>query len=101
MNRPTGHDHPDHDCQEIFAALSEYLDGELDETVCERLQRHMDCCGPCQEFLESLRRTVSWLSDQTEPELSPEERQRICEAFRRRCEESGAKTENSDAGDVE
>ena len=100
MNAQTGHDHPDHDCQEIFAALSEYLDGELDETLCERLEQHMECCGPCQEFLESLRRTVSWLSDQPEPELFPAERQRICEAFRRRCGHSGGQ-KDADSGDAE
>ena len=70
MNAQTGHDHPDHDCQEIFAALSEYLDGEL------------------------------WLSDQPEPELFPAERQRICEAFRRRCGHSGGQ-KDADSGDAE
>jgi RNA polymerase sigma-70 factor (ECF subfamily) len=72
-------------CEEIFAALSEYLDGELDARFCEQIEAHMEGCGPCRDFLESLRRTVSWLSDQPAPELTPEMREQICAAYRRRC----------------
>ena len=72
-------------CEEVFAALSEYLDGGLDEELCRRVEQHMEGCGPCHDFLESLRRTVAWLSDQPAPELTPEMKERICATYRRRC----------------
>lgn len=96
------HGHDEQTCEEIFAALSDYIDGELDESICERLESHMSCCEPCREFLESLRRTVSWLSEQPPPELSSDAREQICAAFRRRCGEisrSPSDEDNSNSGD--
>jgi len=45
-------------CKQIFANLSDYLDGALDDTLCKELERHMDGCKPCEAFLASLRNTV-------------------------------------------
>jgi RNA polymerase sigma-70 factor (ECF subfamily) len=48
-------------CKEMFAELSDYLDGQLDETFCEELEQHMDGCEPCQAFLATLEATVAQL----------------------------------------
>jgi len=45
-------------CREIFAALSDYLDHELDSEMCERLENHMAGCTPCEAFLAELEKTV-------------------------------------------
>jgi RNA polymerase sigma-70 factor (ECF subfamily) len=45
-------------CKEMFAELSDYLDEELDDSLCEELERHMDGCGPCQAFVASLEATI-------------------------------------------
>jgi RNA polymerase sigma-70 factor (ECF subfamily) len=45
-------------CREMFAALSDFMDEELPADMCEKLERHMDGCSPCEAFLESLRETV-------------------------------------------
>jgi len=45
-------------CKQIFANLSNYLDGALDDTLCEELERHMGGCKPCEAFLTSLRNTI-------------------------------------------
>jgi RNA polymerase sigma-70 factor, ECF subfamily len=45
-------------CKEIFAALSNYLDDELDESLCEELEKHMEGCKPCVAFLESLEKSI-------------------------------------------
>lgn len=49
---------PPTDCRELFARLSEYLDGELPPGTCEELQAHLARCPPCQAFARTLRRTV-------------------------------------------
>lgn len=49
------------DCKQIFAALSDYVDGALDEAMCERIRRHMGDCKACEAFLNSLRGTVKQL----------------------------------------
>lgn len=45
-------------CKAMFAELSNYLDEQLDDSLCEELERHMDGCEPCQAFIASLERAV-------------------------------------------
>jgi len=45
-------------CKEMFAELSNYLDDELDDSLCEELEKHMDGCEPCKAFLSSLEHTI-------------------------------------------
>lgn len=45
-------------CKEMFAELSNYLDGELDDSLCEELEKHMDGCEPCKAFLSSLEESI-------------------------------------------
>jgi len=46
------------ECKEIFALLSEYLDGELPEDVCQQVDSHISGCAPCVEFVESLTKNI-------------------------------------------
>ncbi|MFZ0773020.1 MAG: sigma-70 family RNA polymerase sigma factor [Terriglobales bacterium] len=45
-------------CKAMFAELSNYLDEQLDDSLCEELERHLNGCEPCQAFLASLKATV-------------------------------------------
>jgi RNA polymerase sigma-70 factor (ECF subfamily) len=45
-------------CKQIFAELSDYLDDELDDSLCEELEKHMEGCEPCIAFLNDLQQTV-------------------------------------------
>jgi len=45
-------------CRKLFAALSDYIDGLVDDAVCEQMDRHIGDCQPCQVFLRSLKSTV-------------------------------------------
>jgi len=42
----------------MFAELSNYLDEQLDDSLCEGLERHLKGCEPCKAFLSSLKATV-------------------------------------------
>lgn len=57
---PTANTHPQSParCKEMFAELSNYLDEQLDDSLCEELERHMDGCEPCKVFLASLEATI-------------------------------------------
>lgn len=59
-------------CTEIFAELSNYLDDELDDSLCEELEKHMDGCEPCKAFLSSLEKSI--LQCRTAPDESPDPR---------------------------
>lgn len=81
---------PAHDaieCKQIFEMLSEYLDQHLSPEERERVRQHIDGCGPCVDFLDSLRRTVGLCRD-CEPEVKPrpldaEARRQLMEIYRR------------------
>jgi RNA polymerase sigma-70 factor (ECF subfamily) len=45
-------------CKEMFAELSNYLDDELDDSLCEELEKHMDACEPCKAFLSTLEKSI-------------------------------------------
>jgi len=45
-------------CKEMFAELSNYLDDELDDSLCEELEKHMQGCDPCKAFLSSLESSI-------------------------------------------
>jgi RNA polymerase sigma-70 factor (ECF subfamily) len=69
------HQHGGRSCREMFARLSEYMDGELPEDICDRIDTHMEDCPPCRGFLESLRRTVRFIRSSGAEEL-PEDLKR-------------------------
>ncbi|MGA2300984.1 MAG: sigma-70 family RNA polymerase sigma factor [Candidatus Acidiferrum sp.] len=48
-------------CKALFAQLSNYLDEQLDDSLCEKLQQHLDGCEPCKAFLASLESTIELL----------------------------------------
>jgi len=45
-------------CKDMFAELSNYLDEQLDDSLCEELENHLESCGPCKVFLASLEATI-------------------------------------------
>jgi RNA polymerase sigma-70 factor (ECF subfamily) len=48
-------------CKAMFAELSNYLDEQLDDSMCEQLEQHMEGCEPCQAFLATLQSTIDQL----------------------------------------
>ena len=46
-------------CRRLFAALSDYMDGLVDDAMCDEMDRHINQCEPCQAFLVSLKHAVA------------------------------------------
>jgi RNA polymerase sigma-70 factor (ECF subfamily) len=50
---------PEHGrCKALFAELSNYLDEQMDDSLCEDLERHLSGCEPCKVFLATLEATI-------------------------------------------
>ncbi len=45
-------------CRELFANLSEYLDGRVEPRTCEEMSAHIDSCPACVAFLNDLRAAI-------------------------------------------
>lgn len=67
-------------CRRIFSNLSNYMDGALDESLCEQLQLHLKGCKPCEAFLTNLKLTVEALhglpTERPEPQAASTARAR-------------------------
>ena len=46
------------ECKEVFALLSQYIDRELPPDMCTAIESHMADCLPCEDFLDSLRKSI-------------------------------------------
>ena len=45
-------------CREMFAALSDYMDGLADDEHTREMEKHLSDCQPCVAFLDSLKSAV-------------------------------------------
>lgn len=45
-------------CRDLFAQLSEYLDGRVEPATCEEMERHIESCPACVAFLHDLRGAI-------------------------------------------
>jgi RNA polymerase sigma-70 factor, ECF subfamily len=59
-------------CKQMFKELSNYLDEELDDSLCAELEKHMEGCDPCKAFLASLEETIQ--TCKTAPNEPPDAR---------------------------
>ena len=51
----------DPDCGEVRDLSSDYIDEDLDAATADRVKGHLEWCGPCNAFVNTLRATVSLL----------------------------------------
>ena len=77
-------------CQEVFAGLSEYIDGELPEAVCEAIRAHNGNCPPCEAFMETFTKTVKLIRAQPSEPLPPAVKNELAASLKRCREALGA-----------
>jgi RNA polymerase sigma-70 factor (ECF subfamily) len=57
-------------CKALFAQLSDYLDEQLDDSLCQKLEEHFADCYPCQAFLATLESTIEQLRKAPQEKLN-------------------------------
>jgi anti-sigma factor RsiW len=70
-------------CRAILANISAYLDGELEVTACDEIERHCEVCASCRELVEGLRQTVGLCQRAGDTPLPDAIRQRARDSVRR------------------
>jgi len=53
----TDHDHSN--CQFLLGYLSDYVDGDLNQDLCEEIGNHLADCQDCHVVVDTLRKTIS------------------------------------------
>ena len=74
-------------CEEMLAALNDYVDGERLSAVCEKFAEHLAGCNPCQVVVDNIRQTISLYRDGEPYPIPAEFQQQLKESLRRRWEE--------------
>ncbi len=57
------------DCKKMLSELSDYVDNELAEELCEQLETHLKDCPNCRIMLDSLTKTVRVYCEDKEEHL--------------------------------
>lgn len=58
-------------CREVADLLTAYMDDALTAGERERLDRHLELCPPCTQYLDQMRLTISAVGQVTPDDLSP------------------------------
>ncbi|MEI2693350.1 MAG: zf-HC2 domain-containing protein [Anaerolineae bacterium] len=74
---PHDHDHDHGECRQLLKDLSDYVDGDLDETLCVEIERHMDQCENCRVVVDTLRKTVLLFHDLPARPMPPDVETRL------------------------
>lgn len=75
----SSHRHGNGRCLRILRELSAYIDDELSADICRQIRRHLGACPNCEDFVTSLRQTVSLCRHAPAPALSSADRTRMRE----------------------
>lgn len=69
--------HDDPVCRELVHQLSEYIDGELEATLCTELEVHLAGCPNCQVMVDTVRRTITLYHSHGRAELPSDVQERL------------------------
>ncbi len=46
-------------CDELLALLNDYVDGNVDPSICIALKAHLEGCNPCKVVVDNVRKTIT------------------------------------------
>ncbi len=70
--------HQHEDCHQLLNSLSDYIDGDLQQELCDEIELHMKDCENCRIVVDTLNKTVSLYQSSSEPAVVPDDvRQRL------------------------
>jgi anti-sigma factor RsiW len=64
-------------CRELLSQLSDYIDGDLEESLCDRLEAHLAVCPDCRVMVDTVRKTIVLYRTQACAELPSDVKDRL------------------------
>ena len=74
-------------CKGVIREISNYIDGELELTMKQELERHLQHCEDCKMVVDQTKLTVEIFCDSKPVDLPREVMSRLHEALRRKIRE--------------
>jgi len=69
-------------CQELVELVTDYLEGALPDEERVRLERHLETCDGCRDYVEQMRTTISLTGEARPAALTPEVEEALLASFR-------------------
>ncbi len=68
-------------CREMVEFVTDYLEGRLAESDCERFEAHLAKCDACTAYVDQMRQTLAALGRIPEETISARARDELVAAF--------------------
>jgi anti-sigma factor RsiW len=69
-------------CQELVELVTDYLEGTLPDADRLELERHLETCDGCSQYVEQMRTTIALTGEARPLDLAPEAEEAVLGAFR-------------------
>ena len=69
-------------CRELVDEVTDYLEGALDPDEKARLDRHLDSCQGCRNYIDQLARLRELTGNLTKSDVAPDAAAALASAFR-------------------
>lgn len=67
-----------HNCQNLLATISDFVDGELPADLCSELEKHLAECENCRIVVNTMRKTIELYQEcESEKYLPEDARERL------------------------
>jgi anti-sigma factor RsiW len=77
-------------CQELVDLLADYLEGALDPETAKELERHLDGCASCLNFIKTYKTTTAWVEEITYEDMPDELKDRLASFLKAKIREEKA-----------
>jgi anti-sigma factor RsiW len=68
-------------CQELVELVTDYLEGTLPDADRLELERHLETCDGCRQYVEQMRTTIALTGEARALDLAPEAKEAVLGAF--------------------
>ena len=76
-------------CKKVIREISNYLDGDLELSARQELERHLEHCDDCRMTVDQTKLTVEIFCDEEPVELPAEVKSRLHDALQRKIQDKG------------
>jgi len=60
-------------CRQLLFYLSDYIDGDLDDSLCAEIEQHLQGCKNCNIVVDTMKKTIELYQETQEGEQLPED----------------------------
>jgi anti-sigma factor (TIGR02949 family) len=75
-------------CKKVQKLLSDFLDDDLKEAVCEDIRKHLDDCPDCMVQVDSVKKVIRLFREATDSKMPVDIQIRLHDVLKRAREES-------------